>query len=1125
MPETRKCPACGLELAGEDLSACCPHCASSRGPDAGAPGDVIGAEATAAVALHATEKPGDRIGRFKLLQEIGEGTFGSVYMAEQEEPVRRRVALKILKLGMDTKEVITRFEAERQALAMMDHPNIAKVLDAGSTVSGRPYFVMELVKGERITDYCDKNSLATPGRLDLFIKVCYAIQHAHQKGIIHRDIKPSNILVTLHDGVPVPKVIDFGIAKATHGKLTNRTLFTAYEQFIGTPAYMSPEQAEMSGLDIDTRSDIYSLGVVLYELLAGRTPFDPKEFMASGLDAIRKTIREYDPVRPSTRVATLTGEELTIMAKDRSTDTARLMSQLKGDLDWIVMRCLEKDRTRRYATANELAMDVLRHMNHEPVVARPPSRTYRLQKAFRRHKLVVSAVAAVAAVLVLGVIGTTLGLLRAEKQRQDAEEARVKEREQADIARRSLKAEQEQRARAESEELAARRNAYNSDMNLAQQALAANNLGRAQRLLERQRPKPVQQDLRGWEWRYLWSQTRGDEHEVLLEGAGRTSSPLAFSADGWLLARDTGTEVVMTDLISRKEVLRRPRARRPVFAHRGAVLAFVDESGGASGIALLDVNSQKEKRIETRLHTVRWIGFTPDDHRLLTVSTNISGAPEGRACELGSWDVETGRQLWQRGLGAYSTGNGRPYAISPDGASFAAVQPDGKVAILEVEGGHTRLVIQATEESSIAVMFSPDSATLLTGAGYTDSAIRLWDAHTGKAGGSLAGHRSWVSDLLFSADGKRLISSSGDQTIRLWDWPSLKPAGVLRGHLDEVDGLAVDPDGRTLASRCKDGSIYLWDLNKPARDRGYRTFPCRVSGLNTKFTPDGEALRAVDLKGGVALWDTSTLKEARRLWADSTNGLATMVSPDGQWILQQEDRRLTIWNESDKTKSVKTIDFPSSFSAWFTANGKFLLTLYSPGGGGHLEVWDADTWQRKSQMNTNAEGVFITSIPNSFVIMTFSSLKLFDATRLDKPPVEFDGQGDALDAAASPDGRLFVAAYEDGAVRFWNMTAREPMDTLKGFLLAATSVAFSPDGSRLAVGSSGAEAIKLWDTQTWQEVLTLSGEGSGFNDLQFSPDGRCLLGVNEAGLPHIWSAPTWAEISAGKPSEKGTARR
>jgi eukaryotic-like serine/threonine-protein kinase len=285
------------------------------------------------------ETVGQTLGRYKLLEKLGEGGCGVVYVAEQTEPVRRRVALKVIKLGMDTKQVVARFEAERQALAMMDHPNIAKVLDAGTTDRGRPYFVMELVRGIRITEYCDQNQLSTRQRLELFIKVSQAIQHAHQKGIIHRDIKPSNILVTLHDGVPVPKVIDFGIAKAAEGRLTDNTVYTQLHQFIGTPAYMSPEQAEMSGLDVDTRSDIYSLGVLLYELLTGGTPFDGAALIASGLDGMRRTIREQEPARPSTRVATLKQEELTTAAKRRSVEGSRLLHQLRGDLDWIGMRC------------------------------------------------------------------------------------------------------------------------------------------------------------------------------------------------------------------------------------------------------------------------------------------------------------------------------------------------------------------------------------------------------------------------------------------------------------------------------------------------------------------------------------------------------------------------------------------------------------------------------------------------------------------------------------------------------------------------------------------------------------------------------------------------------------------
>jgi len=445
------CSKCGAELEPSAEPAPCPACLLEAGLS-------FLPEEPKATVVPITEKPGDRIGRYKLLQPVGEGGCGVVYMAEQTEPVRRRVALKVIKLGMDTKQVIARFEAERQALALMDHPNIAKVLDAGATEAGRPYFVMELVRGIKITEFCDEKSVPTADRLKLFTQVCQAIQHAHQKGVIHRDIKPSNILVTVNDGVPVPKIIDFGIAKATAGPLTDKTFFTAFEQFIGTPAYMSPEQAEMTSLDIDTRTDIYSLGVLLYELLTGRPPFDPSELLQSGLDEMRRTIREKEPDRPSTRLSTMAEGELTTVAKHRHTEAPRLIHLVRGDLDWIVMKCLEKDRARRYETANGLASDIQRHLNDEPVVARPPSTLYRIEKLVRRNRLAFTAAVLVALALVLGIVASTWQAIRATRFRQQA---------------------QGEAQRAEAEALANRQNLYAADMNLANHALENYNLPRA----------------------------------------------------------------------------------------------------------------------------------------------------------------------------------------------------------------------------------------------------------------------------------------------------------------------------------------------------------------------------------------------------------------------------------------------------------------------------------------------------------------------------------------------------------------------------------------------------------------------------------------------------------------------
>jgi eukaryotic-like serine/threonine-protein kinase len=387
----------------------------------------------------ATERPGTVIGPYKLLQQIGEGGMGTVFMAEQTHPVRRKVALKLIKSGMDSRQVIARFEAERQALALMDHPNIAKVLDAGATESGRPYFVMELVKGVPITRYCDEHHLTPRQRVELFVPVCQAVQHAHHKGVIHRDMKPSNVMVCIYDGKPVPKVIDFGVAKATGAKLTERTCFTEFGAIVGTFEYMSPEQAELDQLDIDTRCDIYSLGVLLYELLTGTTPLERKRMKQVAILELLRLVREEEAPRPSVRVSTTEG--LPSIAANRGTEPRRLSGVMRGELDWIVMKCLEKDRNRRYETANAFASDVLHYLHGEAVLACPPSATYKMRKFARRNRGPMLAVSVVLLALVGGIIGTTWGMVRAVRAqtRARAEEARAKQaeremKEQADIA-------------------------------------------------------------------------------------------------------------------------------------------------------------------------------------------------------------------------------------------------------------------------------------------------------------------------------------------------------------------------------------------------------------------------------------------------------------------------------------------------------------------------------------------------------------------------------------------------------------------------------------------------------------------------------------------------------------------
>ena len=427
------CPQCGARLAAGLPAKLCLRCLLSFGLKS----------ATSEEPASSPADLDDEFKHFSIIEKIGEGGCGIVYRALQRTPIRREVAIKVIKLGLDTRTVIARFEAEQQALALMDHPGIARVFEAGATAKGRPYFVMELIRGERITDYCDRQRLTITQRLELFTEVCQAVQHAHQKGIIHRDLKPSNIFVTTIDGRPCPKIIDFGIAKATaRQRLGGETLYTAFDQFVGTPAYMSPEQAGLTGEDVDTRSDIYSLGVLLYELLTGRPPFDPEQLRVAALDEVCRIIRDEDPARPSTRVTTLNPQELTKAAQCRRTAPARLPNELRGDLDWIVMKTLEKERDRRYDTAIGLASDILRLLKDEPVGARPPGTAYRLQKWMRRNRSLAGGIAVIGLVLIASSVISTILAVRARRAeeaertlRASAQEAALAARAEAEAGR------------------------------------------------------------------------------------------------------------------------------------------------------------------------------------------------------------------------------------------------------------------------------------------------------------------------------------------------------------------------------------------------------------------------------------------------------------------------------------------------------------------------------------------------------------------------------------------------------------------------------------------------------------------------------------------------------------------
>jgi len=1069
-----------------------------------------------------TERPGTVIGRYKLLQLIGEGGFGVVYMAEQKEPVRRKVALKIIKLGMDSKEVIARFEAERQALALMDHPNIAKVFDAGTTETGRPYFVMELVKGVPIGEFCDKNQLSARQRLEIFMAVCHAVQHAHQKGIIHRDIKPSNVLVTLHDGRPVPKVIDFGVAKAMNQELTEKTLFTAFGHMIGTPQYMSPEQAEMSGLDVDTRSDVYSLGVLLYELLTGTTPLEARKLRSAGYAEMQRIIREQEAPPPSVRVSTL-GERLSVVAKDRHCDPKQLSQLLRGELDWIVMKTLEKDRTRRYDTAASLARDVERYLNNEPVEACPPSTRYRLRKFASKYHRPLQVACAFLLLLVAGVLASAWQAIRATAAERAALDNAKEARENAAIAREQHQQADDAKQKAEkrSDELAAlnaslRGANYVADMILAFRAWDENYIIRTRDLLEKHRPRPGEMDLTGFEWHYLRRQLHSDRLTVkaydglaLMVGYtpdgqrlfsfGRTEPP--GQRGSWFA--DKVGELKQWDATTGKQLplqLKGPtdKVTRAALSPSGKQLAvgFLDKAVGLWDLETGDLTTLGE-------HTggsVSLVGFSPDGGFLVSVVRQIPKTESSTGpSEIKVWDIKTRKAVLSL--------NNIPFvgtaALSPDGKLLATIDSSNWVAVKLWEVATKRELpsLEVGSGSPRSIAFTPDGKRLVE---CDADGMKTWNLATRKIDQTYKG----VDTLLgLSPDGRRLASSTHGGVILLWDSATGERLATMKGHAGFVAYLAFSPDGKNVASAGADGTLKVW-ITTGDRSAALITVPgtsTRENAGRLWLSEDAQTFLSGFGTTTIRFWNSATGKPRCAPFENKARVTCYSSAIDGKIALGDADARATIWDVA-AGKSVHTFQGPTKDinDVALSRDGQWLAIA----GRGKAQVWDIqkglavrtidDAPKDSINLQLSPDGKQLVVVTNLGEVKSWSvpEGRVLWTTR-------FSDFG-MNSVHWSPDGkRLAVAGiplrFLNGDVRILDAeSGHEVVTPLTGHSHIVFSAAFSPDGTRLATGSFD-KTVKLWDVASGQEVFTLKGHAAAVVSVGFSLDGRRVISADGLG--------------------------
>ena len=1111
-----------------------------------------------------SERPGTVIGPYKLLQQIGEGGMGVVFMAEQTQPLQRTVALKIIKPGMDTRQVIARFEAERQAVAMMDHPNIAKVLDAGTTGggtggwglgtgeennlgsapapspqsqvphTGRPYFVMELVKGIAITKYCDEKHLPLRARLELFVQVCQAVQHAHQKGIIHRDIKPNNVLVAEYDNHAVPKVIDFGVAKATAQRLTERTMFTEFGQVLGTMEYMSPEQSKFNQLDIDTRSDIYSLGVLLYELLAGSTPFEGKRLHAAAFDEMLRIIREEEPPKPSTRLSSLSlGERanshplplgegrgegvltLASIAVNRHTEPARLSKDVRGELDWIVMKALEKDRNRRYETASGFAADIERHLHDEPVEAGPPSAAYRLRKFVRRNRGPVTAGLLVAIFLVAGMISFALQSIRIRaEQAQTLGQRVIAERERQRADDRAAEAER-QKELMEKEKTRAEKSLYDASIIAAARAIDAGRHDQARQLLN---DCPV--DRRNWEWGRLLYLCNLDLMTIPAHvGSAQTA---AFSPNGALIASGGQDKLVKIFSAEAGEELRQlighgEKVNALAFSPSGTMLATAsgsDKNSTDNSVRLW--NPTTGELLGTLLghsEMVCSLAFSPDGHRL---------ASAGADHQIILWDVPQRRE--ERRLQGHK-GPVLGLAFHPDGDLLASTGwiPESLVNVWNVRDGTLIKVLSCGKWGIACVTFNHDGAVLA--AAGKDGSIYRWKTTDFSSMKSLSGP-IFMSSLAYHPKRDEIAISCRDAAFIVSG--TQKDNEFLRtfeGPQGQAWSMGYDRDGKRVVVAFADGTLRVFDAN--LMDASSISMHAAIQGVwphvtSLAVSSDGTTVAAAIFEDVYArIWDGSSGSERLNLGPHPAAVSSVVLTPDAAQLVTMSDRP-RLWDLKARTCS-SFIDASENdrYCAALDGEGKLLIT---GAVNGEVKLWSMQTRKpirilrgkrgQVTRVAVNPSGTVAATAESNTVVLWDTATG--DPLR-DLGPEAHNVRG----LAFSPDGKLLATGSDEVTPKLWEVASGRLLGKCIGHSDRTWTVAFSPDGRRLATGSTDG-TVRVWDVNSRRELLSVDGQARLYS-VAFSGDGRFLLGGGYNAGAHIvvwptlpWSAATYPAESAAR---------